>query len=180
SKQSDLHRIQSLAIPPAWEQVWICALANGHLQATGLDSCNRKQYKYHPLWQSLRNHTKFFRLYEFGQTLPIIRQQLQRDLSLRGLPLEKVLATVVSLMAETSIRIGSNIYEKLYDSFGLTKLKNKHVKIDGNELKFIFKGKKGIAHNISINNKRLSRIVKQCKDIPGKELFQYYDEEGNH
>jgi DNA topoisomerase-1 len=176
----DLNRIHQLAIPPAWREVWICSLANGHLQATGIDSKNRKQYKYHPLWSKLRNQTKFYRLYDFGLALPIIRQQLQKDLSRRGLPVEKVLATVVWLMSQTSIRIGNSVYEKLYESFGLTTLKDKHVNITGNRLTFRFKGKKGIAHNISISNPRLARIVKQCRDIPGKELFQFYDEEGNH
>lgn len=176
----DLNRIHQLAIPPAWREVWICSLANGHLQATGIDSKNRKQYKYHPLWSKLRNQTKFYRLYDFGLALPIIRQQLQKDLSRRGLPVEKVLATVVWLMSQTRIRIGNSVYEKLYESFGLTTLKDKHVNITGNRLTFRFKGKKGIAHNISISNPRLARIVKQCRDIPGKELFQFYDEEGNH
>lgn len=176
----DLNRIHQLAIPPAWREVWICSLANGHLQATGIDSKNRKQYKYHPLWSKLRNQTKFYRLYDFGLALPIIRQQLQKDLFRRGLPVEKVLATVVWLMSQTSIRIGNSIYEKLYESFGLTTLKDKHVNITGNRLTFRFKGKKGIAHNISISNPHLARIVKQCRDIPGKELFQFYDEEGNH
>lgn len=176
----DLNRIHQLAIPPAWREVWICSLANGHLQATGIDSKNRKQYKYHPLWSKLRNQTKFYRLYDFGLALPIIRQQLQKDLSRRGLPVEKVLATVVWLMSQTSIRIGNSVYEKLYESFGLTTLKDKHVNITGNRLTFRFKGKKGIAHNISISNPHLARIVKQCRDIPGKELFQFYDEEGNH
>jgi len=173
-----LERINSLVIPPAWENVWICPLANGHLQATGLDTKKRKQYKYHPHWNSLRNHTKFFRLYEFGKALPRIREQLNRDLTLPGLPLDKVLATIVSLMERTSIRIGNNFYEKLYGSFGLTTLKNKHVVISGNEIKFSFRGKKGIDHKISIQNKKLSLIVKKCKDIPGKELFQYYNEDG--
>ncbi|MES2775484.1 MAG: DNA topoisomerase IB [Bacteroidota bacterium] len=173
-----LQRIRSLVIPPAWENVWICQLENGHLQATGVDVKNRKQYKYHPLWNVLRNHTKYYRLYEFGKVLPVIRLQLEKDLSLPGLPLEKVLALVVSLMERTNIRIGNNEYEKLYGSFGLTTLKNKHVDINGSELKFSFKGKKGVHHDISIRNKKLSAIVKSCREIPGKELFQYYTSEG--
>ncbi|GGY73940.1 DNA topoisomerase I [Cellvibrio zantedeschiae] len=175
-----LERIKKLVIPPAWTQVWICSLDNGHLQATGLDVKKRKQYKYHALWNSLRNHTKFYRLYEFGKAIPVIRQKLQQDLALPGMPVEKVLAAVVCLMEQTSIRIGNNIYEKLYGSFGLTTLKNKHVKISGSQLQFVFKGKKGMDHNISISDRRLAKIVKQCREIPGKELFQYYDEEGNH
>lgn len=175
-----LDRIKKLVIPPAWNNVWICPLDNGHLQVTGIDVKNRKQYKYHELWNQLRNHTKFYRLYEFGKAIPAIRQRLQQDLALPGLPVEKVLALVISLMEQTSIRIGNNIYEKLYGSFGLTTLKNRHVKINGSQLQFIFKGKKGIAHNISIKSQRLAKIVQQCRDIPGKELFQYYDEEGKH
>jgi DNA topoisomerase-1 len=176
--KNDLDRIRSLVLPPAWENVWICTLANGHLQATGIDSKKRKQYKYHPLWNSLRNHTKFYRLLEFGEKLPAIRLQLEKDISLPGLPLEKVLATVVCLMERTHIRIGSNLYEKLYGSFGLTTLKDKHVSISGSQLRFTFVGKKGISHNISIKNKKLAATVKKCRDIPGKELFQYYTETG--
>jgi DNA topoisomerase-1 len=175
-----LERIKGLVIPPAWENVWICHAENGHLQATGIDVKKRKQYKYHSLWNALRNQTKFYRLYEFGKVLPSIRQQLEKDLSLPGLPVEKVLALVVSLMEQTSIRVGNSAYEKLYGSFGLTTLKDKHVNIDASNIQFIFNGKKGIAHNISVSNKRLAKIVKQCRDIPGKELFQYYDAEGNH
>lgn len=178
--ESSLSRIRKLVIPPAWENVWICAMENGHLQATGIDLKKRKQYKYHSLWNSLRNHTKFYRLHSFGNSIPTIRQHLEKDLSRPGLPLEKVLAAVVCLMERTSIRIGNNMYEKLYGSFGLTTLKDKHVKIDGTSMQFTFKGKKGVSHNISLKSKRLASIVKQCRDIPGKELFQYYDEHGQH
>jgi DNA topoisomerase-1 len=174
-----LERIKSLVIPPAWENVWICALHNGHLQATGIDVKKRKQYKYHPHWNALRNHTKYYRLLEFGNALPAIRAQLQKDLSLPGLPVEKVLSLVVVLMEQTNIRIGNNFYEKLYGSFGLTTLKDKHVTINGSQAKFMFKGKKGVEHNISLKNKKLAALVKKCRDIPGKELFQYYDEQGN-
>ncbi|MEO6452999.1 MAG: DNA topoisomerase IB [Ginsengibacter sp.] len=174
----ELLRIKHLVLPPAWQNVWICRLANGHLQATGFDVKNRKQYKYHADWNKLRNHTKFYRLYQFGKVLPAIRLQLEKDLSPSALPVGKVLAAVVSLMERTNIRVGNNFYEKLYGSFGLTTLKDKHVKIEGSSLKFSFKGKKGVLHDISIKNKKLSNIVKQCRDIPGKELFQYYDEQG--
>lgn len=173
-----LQRIKSLVIPPAWENVWICTLENGHLQATGTDAKKRKQYKYHPLWSTLRNHTKFYRLHEFGKVLPAIRLQLEKDLSLPGLPYEKVMAAIVSLLERTNIRVGNNSYEKLYGSYGLSTLKDKHVKIDGTAIRFSFKGKKGIQHDIDIRNRRLARIVKACKDIPGQELFQYYDEKG--
>ena len=174
----ELLRIKHLVIPPAWKNVWICRLENGHLQATGFDIKNRKQYKYHSDWNKLRNQTKFYRLHEFGKVLPAIRLQLESDLSLPGLPLEKVLAAVVSLMERTNIRVGNNFYEKLYGSFGLTTLKDKHVTIEGSKMKFSFKGKKGVMHDVTLKNKKLSNIVKKCRDIPGKELFQYYDENG--
>lgn len=176
--KEDLQRIKSLVIPPAWTNVWICTLDNGHLQATGIDVKNRKQYRYHPHWNTLRNQTKFYRLHEFGKALPEIRLHLEKDLAKPGMPVEKVLATVVSLMERTNIRVGNNFYEKLYGSFGLTTLKDKHVKISGNELRFTFKGKKGVHHDISIKSKRIALIVKECRDIPGKELFQYIDEKG--
>ena len=175
-----LNRIKGLVIPPAWQNVWICPMPNGHLQATGTDIKKRKQYKYHTLWNSVRNQTKFYRLHDFGQALPKMREQIEKDLAIAGLPLEKVLATIVSLMEHTSIRIGNNFYEKLYGSFGLTTLKNKHVVISGNKLRFSFKGKKGIEHNISLQDKKLSTIVKKCRDIPGKDLFQYYNDDGTH
>ncbi len=175
-----LQRIKSLVIPPAWENVWISPIDNGHLQATGTDTLQRKQYRYHPLWNALRNHTKFYRLHEFGKTLPSIRLQLEKDLSLPGLPPEKVLAAAVSLMERTHIRVGNNLYEKLYGSFGMTTLKDQHVKVEGQKIRFTFKGKKGVHHDINIKSNKLAKIVKQCREIPGKELFQYYDENGNH
>jgi DNA topoisomerase I len=176
---SRLLRIKNLVIPPAWEEVWICALENGHLQATGIDSKKRKQYKYHELWNALRNHTKYYRLLQFAKVIPAIRLQVEKDISLPGLPEEKVLALAISLMERTNIRVGNNEYEKLYGSFGLTTLKDKHVVINGNELKFSFKGKKGIHHEISLKNKKLAQIVKACRDISGKELFQYYTPDGD-
>ena len=161
--QAILERIKRLVIPPAWQDVWICESENGHLQATGIDIKGRKQYRYHPLWNQLRNQTKFYRLYEFGKSIPEIRKQIKKDLALPGLPLEKVLAAVVSIMEHTSIRVGNSMYEKLYGSFGLTTLKNSHVKITGDKLQFIFTGKKGINHNISLKSKRLAKIVKSCR-----------------
>ncbi len=172
--EEELLRIKRLVIPPAWEDVWICSIENGHLQVTGIDTRNRKQYKYHPSWNALRNHTKFYRLYQFGTALPNLRLKMEKDLSLPGLPLEKVLATVVSLMERTNIRVGNSSYEKIYGSYGITTMKDKHVKVAGESIKFSFKGKKGIYHDISIKSKRLASIVKKCQDIPGKELFQYY------
>lgn len=176
--KTQLHRIRSLVLPPAWEDVWICPLPNGHLQATGKDVKNRKQYRYHPLWNELRNKTKFYRMHELGKVLPAIRKQVNKDLALPGLPRNKVLATVISLMEKTGIRIGNEFYEKLYGSFGLTTLKDKHVNINGGTVKFTFRGKKGVEHQVTLKSKKLSKIVHQCRDIPGKELFQYIDEEG--
>ena len=175
----EITRINSLVIPPAWENVWICALDNGHLQATGFDALKRKQYRYHSLWSALRNHTKFYRMLQFGYALPEIRLQLEKDLALRNFEKRKILALVVSLMQRTNIRIGNSIYEKLYGSFGLTTLKGKHVKIQGQKINFSFKGKKGVIHNVDLKSKRLSKLITKCKEIPGKELFQYYDDEGN-
>ena len=177
--ETHLKRIESLVIPPAWENVWICALENGHLQATGIDVKMRKQYRYHPAWNALRNHTKFYRLLEFGKALPAIRLQLEKDLSIKDLTQQKVLATVVSLMERTNIRVGNNVYEKLYGSFGLTTLKDKHVQFNSGSVKFSFVGKKGIKHDISLKNKKLAAIVQKCRDIPGKELFQYYNQDGS-
>ena len=175
----ELLRIKYLVIPPAWTKVWICKKENGHLQATGFDAKNRKQYRYHPHWNSLRNHTKFYRLIDFGKALPVIRRQLEKDLSAPGLPYRKVLAAVVSLMERTNIRVGNSFYEKTYGSFGLTTLKDKHVKFNGNAVSFAFVGKKGKSHNITLKNKKLAAIIKKCRDVPGKELFQFYDDEGN-
>ncbi|MBW8360534.1 MAG: DNA topoisomerase IB [Weeksellaceae bacterium] len=176
--EEEILRINRLAIPPAWENVWICAIQNGHLQATGIDAKQRKQYRYHPVWNALRNHTKFYRMLQFAYALPQIRLHLEEDLSLRKLEKRKVLAVVVSLMERTNIRIGNSVYEKLYGSFGLTTLKDKHVNIKGQKINFSFKGKKGIYHDIDLKNAKLAKAVQNCKDIPGKELFQYYDDEG--
>jgi DNA topoisomerase I len=173
-----LLRIKKLVIPPAWTRVWICPNVNGHIQVTGYDIKNRKQYKYHPNWNVVRNQTKFHRLYEFGKVLPQMRKKMEDDISHSNLSKEKVLATVVSLMERTFIRIGNSEYEKLYGSYGLTTLKDGHVDINGATLKFSFKGKKGVYHSVTLKNKRLAKIVQACKDIPGKELFQYIDENG--
>lgn len=180
SDKAILERIKKLVIPPAWKDVWICQFENGHLQATGYDTLNRKQYRYHNLWSSFRNHTKFYRLSEFGKSLPLIRKQLNKDLAGSELSVNKVLATVICLMEQTGIRIGNSNYEKLYGSFGLTTLRNRHVDIHGDNIRFSFKGKKGVSHKITLKSKKLARIAKQCRDIPGRELFQYYDQKGNH
>ena len=178
TEAEELERIKKLVLPPAWENVWICALHNGHLQATGVDVKNRKQYRYHPAWNALRNHTKYYRMLNFGRALPQIRLQVEKDLSLPGMPKEKILATVISLMERTNIRVGNNVYEKLYGSFGLTTLKDGHVKVQGTSLKFTFKGKKGMVHDVSLKNRKLAAIVQKSKEIPGKELFQYIDDSG--
>ncbi|GAA4334153.1 DNA topoisomerase IB [Flaviaesturariibacter amylovorans] len=174
-----LERIRKLAIPPAWTEVWICAKPNGHIQATGYDLRGRKQYRYHTHWQELRNETKFHRLYEFGKLLPSLRLQLEEDLARKELCEAKVLATVISLMERTYIRVGNADYEKQNGSYGLTTLKDKHVTIEGDKLRFSFTGKKGIDHDISLRSRRLARAVKACRDIPGKELFQYYCADGS-
>ena len=179
SSKDEINRINKLVIPPAWTNVWICHLPNGHLQATGLDVRSRKQYRYHPMWSVLRNQTKFHRLLEFGKVLPKLRLKLEEDMSHQELSEEKVIATVISLMERTYIRIGSSDYEKMYGSYGLTTLKDKHVSIKGSEMSFSFKGKKGKFHKITLRNKKLAKAVEACRDIPGKELFQYFDKEGN-
>jgi DNA topoisomerase I len=177
--EETLTRIKKLVIPPAWTNVWICPNVNGHIQVTGYDVKNRKQYKYHPNWNTVRNQTKFHRLYEFGKVLPQLRKRIEKDICRTNLSKQKVLSTVVSLMERTFIRIGNSEYEKLYGSYGLTTLKDGHVDINGATLKFAFKGKKGVYHTVTLKNKRLARIVQACKDIPGKELFQYFDENGD-
>lgn len=176
--EEELMRIKRLVLPPAWEDVWICRLPNGHLQATGLDKLKRKQYKYHPEWNKVRNQTKFYRLKAFGEALPTIRKRIEQDLSLPGLPQTKVLAAMVSLMQKVNIRVGNAFYEKLYGSFGLTTLKDHHVNINGSDLLLTFRGKKGVEHKLKLTSRKLVRIIQGCKDIPGKELFQYYDEDG--
>lgn len=173
-----LERIRKLAIPPAWTGVWICPKPSGHIQATGWDVRERKQYRYHVLWNQLRSETKFHRLYEFGKALPGMRDHLERDIAQRRLGLRKVLAAVILLMERTYIRIGNEGYEKLNGSYGLTTLKDKHIRFQRDEMSLAFKGKKGIHHHITLQNKRLARVIKECRDIPGEELFQYYDEQG--
>lgn len=175
---AQLDRIRRLAIPPSWTQVWICPHARGHIQATGTDLNKRKQYKYHEGWNALRNETKFHRLYEFGKALPKLRRALRRDMADPTLSASRVIATVITLMQHTYIRVGNNDYEKRYGSYGLTTLKDKHVEIKKDTIRFCFHGKKGIIQEITLRHPRLARLVKQCRDIPGKELFQYYDQQG--
>jgi DNA topoisomerase-1 len=173
--KTELNRISQLAIPPAWQKVWICLKANGHIQATGIDARNRKQYRYHPLWNILRSETKFHKLMEFGKALPVLRLQVEKDLALKELSDRKVIALVISLMERTCIRVGNVGYEKMNGSHGITTMHDKHVIIEGDKISFSFNGKKNIHHEISLKNKRLAKLVQQCRDIPGKALFQYYD-----
>jgi DNA topoisomerase-1 len=178
-EKKEIERIKKLVIPPAWTEVWICLEANGHIQATGMDLRKRKQYRYHTLWSAIRSETKFHRLYEFGKALPQLREKIEEDLRQKELTQDKVLATVISLMERTYIRVGNNEYEKMNGSYGLTTLKNKHVSISGDKIVFSFRGKKGIHHDITLKNKRLARTVSQCRELPGKELFQYYTADGD-
>lgn len=175
-----IQRFTKLVIPPAYTSVWISPYENGHLQFTGTDAAGRKQYRYHPDWNKIRNQSKYHRLQTFAAHLPVIREQVDKDLARHKLDHEKVVALVVRLMELTSIRVGNESYKKLYGSFGLTTLMNRHVKIEGSTLKFEFKGKKGVFHKIALQSRKLAKLVKQCRDIPGKELFQYYNEDGNH
>jgi len=177
---SELSRIKALAIPPAWTDVWICALPHGHLQATGRDAKGRKQYRYHAHWRQIRSQTKFNRMIAFGEALPKIRQRIAEDLVLRGLPREKVLATVVRLLETTRIRVGNEEYAQTNRSFGLTTMRDRHVDISGSRLRFKFRGKSGVKHDIELSDRRLAKIVKRCQDIPGQELFQYLDDDGQH
>jgi DNA topoisomerase-1 len=174
-----INRFARLVIPPAYTNVWISPHENGHLQFTGTDAAGRKQYRYHAYWNKIRNQSKYHRMQMFAAHLPAIRQRVDQDLARRNLDHEKVVALVVRLMELTSIRVGNESYKKLYGSFGLTTLMNKHVKIEGTRLNFEFKGKKGVFHKIALQSRRLANLVKQCRDIPGRELFQYYDEDGN-
>jgi DNA topoisomerase-1 len=175
-----LERIKTLVIPPAWEDVWISPYENGHLQVTGIDTKGRKQYRYHPYWNKIRNQSKFYRLRRFALALPQIREQVDKDLNRKGLPYEKVVALVVKLIELTNIRIGNDAYKKLYGSFGLTTLRDKHVKFDGATVLFDFVGKKGVKHKIKLQSRRMANLVKKCRDIPGQELFQYLDDDGTH
>jgi DNA topoisomerase-1 len=173
-----LKRIQSLAIPPAWREVWICPDPAGHLQATGRDERGRKQHRYHPRWREVRDETKYTRMISFGRALPRIRQRVGRDLARPGLPRNKVLATVVRLLEVSLIRVGNKEYARDNDSFGLTTMRDRHVDVEGSLVRFHFRGKSGKWHEVDINDRRLAKIVKSCQDLPGQELFQYVDEEG--
>jgi DNA topoisomerase-1 len=174
----NLKRIRSLVIPPAWEDVWICPSANGHLQAVGRDAKGRRQYRYHPQYRAVRDQAKFSRMIAFGAVLAIIRRRVEQDLQLPGLSKQKVLAAVTRLLETTFIRVGNDEYAKENDSFGLTTMHDRHVRIAGAKLLFRFRGKSGQEHRIELKDERLARIVRQCRDLPGYELFQYMDESG--
>lgn len=174
-----LDRIRSLAIPPAWTDVWICSDPDGHLQATGRDVRGRKQYRYHPRWREVRDETKYGRMSSFGAALPLIRERTDQHLRLPGLQREKVLATVVRLLETTCIRVGNEEYARTNKSFGLTTLRGRHVEIEGSTIHFHFRGKSGVHHKVDVRDRRLARIVKNCQEIPGYELFQYIAEDGS-
>lgn len=177
-ERATLGRIRALAIPPAWREVWICPRDDGHLQATGRDARGRKQYRYHRRWHEVRDETKYGRMVPFAKALPRIRRRVERDLALPGLPREKVLATVVRLLETTLIRVGNEEYARNNDSFGLTTLRERQVRVRGGKLKFQFRGKSGVHHDIELTDRRLAAIVRRMQDLPGEELFQYLDESG--
>jgi DNA topoisomerase-1 len=177
--EATLKRIRALVIPPAWTDVWICPHANGHIQATGRDAKGRKQYRYHAAFREVRESTKYEHMLEFAQALPAIRKTIQEHMSLRGLPREKVLATVVHLLETTLIRVGNADYAKQNKSYGLTTLRDPHVTVDGAELRFQFKGKSGKHWRLQVKDRRVARVVKACQELPGQDLFQYLDEDGN-
>jgi DNA topoisomerase I len=173
-----LRRLKALVIPPAWTDVWISPVANGHIQATGRDARGRKQYRYHDRWRSVRDANKYGKLIEFARVLPRIRRRVRSDLSRPGLPRERVLATVVQLLEATMIRVGNEEYAKDNRSFGLTTLRNRHVRVKGPEIHFIFRGKSGKEHEVSVRDRRLAAIIKRCEELPGQQLFGYLDEDG--
>jgi DNA topoisomerase I len=175
---ADLKRIRALAIPPAWKDVWICADAKGHVQATGRDARGRKQFRYHPQWRAHRDGNKFERLEEFAAILPRVRARVAADVAKPGLPREKVLATVVQLLEKSLIRVGNDEYARTNGSYGLTTMRDQHVDVKGATVRFRFRGKSGKQHHVSVNDRRLARIIRQCRDLPGQELFQYLDDEG--
>jgi DNA topoisomerase-1 len=174
----ELQRIKSLAIPPAWREVWICPIGNGHLQATGRDAKGRKQHRYHPRWREVRDENKYGRILAFAKALPLIRQRVDNDLRRPGLPRDKILATVVRLLETSHIRVGNEEYARQNKSFGLATLRTRHVNVSGSTISFQFRGKSGVEHALDINDRRLAKIIKRCQDLPGYELFQYIDDDG--
>jgi DNA topoisomerase-1 len=176
--QKELERIKKLVIPPAWEEVRICPFSKGHLQVVGKDAKDRKQYMYHPDWTRLRNQTKFYKMSAFGKVLPKIRERVEQDLKLKGMPQEKVLALVIRLMEETHIRIGNDAYARENKSYGLSTLRSRHLEFADGEMRFNFVGKRGKEHSVSVEDRELIRLVTQCEEIPGWEVFKYINESG--
>lgn len=176
-RENDLVRIRKLAIPPAWTDVWISPIAEAHLQATGRDARGRKQYRYHERWRGIRDATKFDRLAEFGAALPGIRARIDAALALPGLPREKVLAAVLHLLDVTCVRVGNEEYAEQNGSFGLTTLRNRHLRVEGSRLRLRFRGKSGVRHLVEIDDRRLARVVRRCSELPGELLFQYLDDD---
>lgn len=176
--EKTLARIKALAVPPAWNHVWICPSPNGHIQATGRDARNRKQYRYHPRWREVRDETKYEHMIAFGKALPAIRQRLEADLRDQGLPREKILAAIVKLLETTLIRVGNDQYTRENKSFGLTTMRDRHVDVSGSTIRFTFKGKSGVDHEVELQDRRLAAIVQRSQDLPGQELFQYLDDDG--
>jgi DNA topoisomerase-1 len=176
--QDEIKRINALAVPPAYTDVWICADPRGHLQATGRDARGRKQYRYHPRWREVRDADKYSRLRDFGLALPKLRKQLEALLAAPGFSRDKVMATVITLLDATLIRVGNTQYARDNRSYGLTTLRNRHVEVNGNAILFQFRGKSGVEHQITVKDRRLARIIKRCLEIPGQNLFQYLDENG--
>jgi DNA topoisomerase-1 len=173
-----LLRIKRLAIPPAWTDVWICPSSNGHMQATGRDARGRKQYRYHERWREVRDENKFDRLAQFAKALPNIRRRVAQDLKLPGLPRRKVLATIVRLLEQTFIRIGNEEYARENKSFGLTTLKSRHVTVKGAQVRFRFRGKSRRQHDVNVADRRVAKVIAECQDLPGQDLFQYVDDDG--
>src|SRR5262249_2866734 len=176
--KAELSRIKALAIPPAWTDVWICPLPQGHIQATGRDAKGRKQYRYHLRWRAVRDEAKFDRMIAFGEALSYIRERTEHDLALSGLPREKIVATVVRLLESTLIRVGNVEYARANSSFGLTTMRDTHVKVNGSRMKFRFGGKSGVLQSVGLTDRRLAKIVRRCQELPGQELFRYVNEEG--
>jgi DNA topoisomerase-1 len=179
SDKTTLARVRSLVIPPAWEDVWICAQANGHIQAVGRDVRGRKQYRYHPKWGQVRDESKYDRMMAFAKALPGIRRRVNRELKLPGLAREKVLAAMVRLLETTSIRVGNDEYAKQNKSYGLTTLRNRHVSVRGSKIHFEFRGKSGVEHEIDLEDPRLAKIIRRCQELPEQELFEYVDHAGD-
>ena len=173
-----LDRIQSLAMPPAYRDVWFCTLENGHLQATGVDERGRKQYRYHEKWREVRDEAKYARMMAFGEALPLIRERTESDLKKPGMPREKILAGLVQLLEKTAIRVGNEEYAKNNKSYGLTTMRNRHANIEGAHVRFEFKGKSGKSHRIDLHDRRLARLVGKLQELPGQDLFQYVDSDG--